>query len=147
MVNFGADKAEVSSLSREDLTNVTIINNLGNASKMFFYPLKQLLSVQPDIRAVNLSQKRRKSQSQSANSQSSTGSSQSSQRIVSAGSIADPTQDSAGGGRVYTSKEKTSDTFANQFLGYTITGIWPSGLTLEWAEGRDPKPSLEWSDT
>lgn len=129
------------------MTNAAVINRISNPSKLVFLQLRKLLSLEPDIRGMNLSQKRRKSQSQPTSSQSLTQPSQSSQRIVSAGSIADPNQDSAGGVRVLASKEKTSDNFANQFLAYTISGIWPDSLTLDWAEGRDPKPALEWEDT
>jgi hypothetical protein len=134
----------VDAVPEEDLANDLVVNPIRNASRSFFLSLMELLSVEPDIRGQNISQKRRMSQSQPIGGQSSTQPSQSSNRIVSAGSIADPNQDSAGGVRVLTSMEKASDSFANQFLVYTISELWPKRLTIDWIQGRDPKPSLRW---
>jgi hypothetical protein len=131
-------------VSEENLTKDLVINNIDNPSQTLFLSLMELLSAEPDIRGQNISQKRRMPQSQPINSQSSTQPSQSSDRIVSAGSIADHNQDSTGGVRVFASMEKTIDSFANQFLSYTVSNVWPNCLTLDWVQGRDPKPSLRW---
>lgn len=44
----------------------------------------------------------------------------STRRIVSNASIADPNQDSAGGGRVWASNEVATQTFADNFMIYVI---------------------------
>jgi hypothetical protein len=66
-------------------------------------------------------------------------------RVVSNSSIAGPTQDSAGGTRVWASNEKASDIFANIFLLYVISSIWPDGITLDWVQGRKGETKLVWS--
>ena len=71
----------------------------------------------------------------------------SSRRIVSNASIADPNQSSAGGARVWSSKEKTSDRFANNLMEYVTGSIWPEGITLEWVRGRGGPTTLTWTDT
>jgi hypothetical protein len=138
----------VGAVSEEDLTNADMIDRLRNASRMFFVPLHQLLSVEPDMRDITLSQKRQKSQSQYTKNESLTQSSQvSTRRIPSGSSMSDPTQDSAGGVRVLASKEKTSDSFANQLLHYIVGVIWPGGVRLDWVRGRNSKTTLRWNDS
>jgi hypothetical protein len=66
-------------------------------------------------------------------------------RIVSNASIAHPTQDSAGGTRVWASNEKASDIFANILLLHIISTIWPDGITLDWVRGRSGQTRLTWS--
>ena len=68
-------------------------------------------------------------------------------RIVSAGSIADPEQDSGGGNRVWASNEKASDIFANNLFLHIIDDIWPHGITLDWVEGRDGPTTLKWHNS
>lgn len=143
---------------------------------MVFDSLLQILSKQTEVRKKNLSQKRkqpdsRSSQNTTALQQSSMldirkgissnskpiakttqmitteTRSSSSRRIVSAASIADPTQDSAGGARVWASNEKASDVFANVLIRYIIGWIWPGGITLDWVESRDGKTTLNWNDS
>jgi hypothetical protein len=77
----------------------------------------------------------------------STPSALSSRRIVSAASIADPEQDSAGGIRVWASNEKSVDQFANNFMEYVLGWIWPNGVTLDWVQGREGETTLEWSNS
>ena len=62
--------------------------------------------------------------------------SDSGRRIVSSASIADPTQDSAGGNRVWASTEKASDIFANVLIPYVFGWLWPHGISLDWVTGR-----------
>src|SRR5579859_4148331 len=69
----------------------------------------------------------------------------STRRIVSNASIADPTQDSAGGARVWASNEKASDIFANILIRHIISSIWPDGITLDWVQGRNGDTKLVWS--
>ena len=71
----------------------------------------------------------------------------SSKRIVSGASISGPQQDSAGGSRVLSSNEKASDMFANIFMGYVISWIWPDGVKLEWVEGREGETTLDWNNS
>src|SRR5579862_9615860 len=66
-------------------------------------------------------------------------------RAVSGASIADPTQDSAGGSRVWASNEKASDIFANNLIRHIISFIWPDGITLDWVQGRNGDTKLVWS--
>jgi hypothetical protein len=70
----------------------------------------------------------------------------SSRRIVSAGSIADPNQDSAGGGRIFASYERASDLFANNLLLYVKGWIWSDGITLDWVKGRS-EAKLKWNNS
>jgi len=70
-----------------------------------------------------------------------------SQRIVSSGSIADPSQGSAGGTRVWASSEKSSDIFANNFIIYVMGWIWENGVTLDWVQGRNGVTALEWNNS
>jgi hypothetical protein len=69
----------------------------------------------------------------------------STRRIVSNASIADPNQDSAGGGRVWASNEAASQTFADNFMTYVIGWIWPSRITLDWIRGREGHTTIAWS--
>ena len=71
----------------------------------------------------------------------------SSQRTVSSASIADPNQDSAGGSRVWASKEKASDIFANVLIPYIMARIWPDGIILDWVQGRTGDTLLEWNNS
>jgi hypothetical protein len=75
------------------------------------------------------------------NSSTTTVEFKSTQRLVSNSSVAGPTQDSAGGTRVWASNEKTSRIFANRFLLHVISSIWPDGITLDWVQGREAKRS------
>ena len=65
-------------------------------------------------------------------------------RIVSNASIANPNQDSAGGGRVWASNEKASDIFASNFMDYVIGWIWSSRITLDWVRGRQGDTTIAW---
>ena len=49
-ISLDSGKAELRVISEEDLTNADVIERLENASRMFFVPLSQLLSVEPDMR-------------------------------------------------------------------------------------------------
>jgi hypothetical protein len=68
----------------------------------------------------------------------------SSRRIVSNASISDPTQNSAGGSRVWASNEKASDIFANNLIRHVISSIWPGGVILDWVQGRRGPTKLVW---
>ena len=69
---------------------------------------------------------------------------QSNRRIVSNASISDPTQNSAGGSRVWASNEKASDIFANNLIRHVISSIWPGGVVLDWVQGRSAATKLVW---
>ena len=80
-----------------------------------------------------------------ATSSTTTATLKSTRRIVSNASIADPTQDSAGGSRVWASNEKASDIFANILIRHIVSSIWPDGITLDWVQGRNGDTKLIWS--
>jgi hypothetical protein len=83
--------------------------------------------------------------SMSATAATTTSKIKSTRRIVSNASIADPTQDSAGGARVWASNEKASDIFANILTRHIISAIWPDGITVDWVQGRNGHTKLAWS--
>jgi hypothetical protein len=110
---------------------------------------------QPDINPHNSPSKQRKTPvlttptDVSVNNQTTTTTVtvQSTARNVSNGSnmsIAEPAQDSAGGGRVWAPNEKASDVFANNLLLYITSIIWPDGIILDWVEGRKGQTDLAW---
>ena len=68
-----------------------------------------------------------------------------SRRIVSNASIAAPDEDSSGGSRVWASKEKASDLFANNLMLHVISSIWPDGVKVDWVQGRPGDTTLVWS--
>ena len=145
---FHLGKAELCAVSEEDLAKSDVIDRIENTTSRFFGPLNLLLSVEPNMRQITLSQKRQKCYSKPIRNESLILSSQSSShRIPSGSSMSDPSQDSAGGVRVLAVKEKTVDTFANQLLWYIVSGIWPGGVNLNWVRGRDSKTTLRWNDS
>ena len=144
------------------------MQRLRTYSAFVFSSLCNVLTIQPTIHQENIAQKRAKwKQSQSSTSQSSasktanesvppsalsstlpkrtaSSSSTSTRRIVSGASMADPNQDSAGGGRTWASQEKASDVFGNNFISCVLNWIWPGGVVLDWVDGRPGKTSLQW---
>jgi hypothetical protein len=147
---------EILAIAEADLSNAAIIDTIENKSVQFFTPLNELMSVEPEMRSVTLQIKRQKttdpstSQSKSESQSESQSQSQTTvatgRRITSTSSMSDPSQDSAGGIRILSVKEKTVDTFANQFLRYVVTGLWPGGIPLNWVRGRE-KTTLRWTET
>jgi hypothetical protein len=81
------------------------------------------------------------------NSPTTTVTVKSTDRNPSNNSIAGPTQDSAGGTRVWGSDDRVRYMFANNFLMYTVTSIWPDGIVLDWVKGREGDTELVWSRT
>ena len=144
-------KKEVLAVAQEDLSDAGTMDRIENKSIMFFAPLRRLLAVEPAMRSLTLQAKRQKnaeltspsvSRSQSQSQLTTTVS----RRVTSTSSMSDPSQDSAGGIRILSVKEKTVDTFANQFLDYVVTGLWPGGIVLDWVRGREKKTTLTWTD-
>ena len=160
-------------MSKNDVANIKVVNELDGSSKLVFQYLCQVLDKQGKERAAALALKR--SKAKLAQATASTGNSGASitqlgltldnepppsptipnkpvpppppsRRIVSSASVSDPGDISTGGIKVWASKEKASDVFANTFVTYVFGEIWRAGVTLDWVKGRPSgETTLSWS--